>query len=77
MLLVAVLAFGSGVLGAAPAAADPSPFNTLSSSCNETASASGDAIIQGIRRGISDWPANAPHTAARITCGAGPAPTPG
>ncbi|GAB1811212.1 hypothetical protein MUNTM_02490 [Mycobacterium sp. MUNTM1] len=69
--------FGSGVLGAAPAGADPSPFNTLSSSCNQSAPAGRDALLQGIRRGIADWSPGAPHTSARTTCGPNPAPTTG
>lgn len=77
ILVSAALVFGPGALGAAPAGADPSPFNTLSSSCNQTAPGGRDALLQGIRRGISDWSAGAPHTSARTTCGANPTPTTG
>ncbi|WP_231124294.1 hypothetical protein [Mycobacterium colombiense] len=76
ILVSAAVVFGSGVL-AAPAGADPNPFNTLSSSCNQTAPGGRDALLQGIRRGISDWSAAAPHTSARTTCGANPTPTTG
>ncbi|WP_253189003.1 hypothetical protein [Mycobacterium colombiense] len=76
LLVSAAVVFGPGVV-AAPAAADPSPFHTLSSSCNQTAPGGRDALLQGIRRGISDWSAGAPHTSARTTCGANPPPTTG
>ncbi|MDM4141260.1 MULTISPECIES: hypothetical protein [Mycobacterium] len=72
LLVSAAVLFGTGVLVAAPAGADPSPFGTLSSSCNETAPAGRDALIQGIRRGITDWSPGAPHTSARTTCAAQP-----
>ncbi|MGV0043622.1 hypothetical protein ACRU43_25880 [Mycobacterium colombiense] len=77
MLVSAAVMVGSGVLAAAPAGADPSPFSTLSSSCNQTAPAGRDALLQGIRRGIADWSPGAPQTSARTTCGANPAPTAG
>jgi hypothetical protein len=48
----------SGVLEAAPAGADPSPFNTLSCSCQESAPpgspARRDEITRGLRQGLSD-----------------------
>ncbi|OBC00774.1 hypothetical protein A5782_21010 [Mycobacterium sp. 852002-40037_SCH5390672] len=77
ILVSAAVVFGPCVLAAAPAGADPNPFSTLSSSCNETAPAGRDALLQGIRRGISDWSPGAPHTYARTTCGATPTPTTG
>ncbi|WP_250160660.1 hypothetical protein [Mycobacterium senriense] len=76
ILVSAAVVFGSAVL-AAPAGADPSPFNTLSSSCNQTAPAGRDALLQGIRRGIADWSPGAPHTPARAACGANPTPATG
>lgn len=72
MLVSAAVMFGPAILVAAPAGADPSPFNTLSSSCNDTAPAGRDALIQGIRRGIADWSPGAPHTSARTSCAAQP-----
>lgn len=77
LLVGAAVVFGCGALGAAPAGADPSPFGTLSSACNQTAPGGRDALLQGIRRGIADWPVGGPHTSARTTCGASPAPTTG
>lgn len=77
MLVAAVVAVGPGVLVAAPAGADPSPFGTLSSSCRDQAAAGRDALIRGIHRGVADWPVNAPHTSARTTCPAGPTPATG
>ncbi|OBB79009.1 hypothetical protein A5760_21560 [Mycobacterium colombiense] len=77
ILVSAAVMVGCGVLGAAPAGADPSPFNTLSSSCNQTAPAGRDALLEGIRRGIADWSAGAPHTPARTACGVNPPPTTG
>ncbi|ORA12914.1 hypothetical protein BST14_16145 [Mycobacterium arosiense ATCC BAA-1401 = DSM 45069] len=76
VLVSAAVLLGPGVLVAAPAGADPSPFSTLRSSCNQTAPAGRDALIQGIRRGISDWSPGAPRTSARTTCAAQPVPTP-
>lgn len=75
VLVSAAVLVGPAVLVAAPAGADPSPFGTLHSSCNATAPAGQDALIQGIRRGISDWSPGAPRTSARSTCAAQPAPT--
>ncbi|ORB06525.1 hypothetical protein BST30_10575 [Mycobacterium mantenii] len=77
ILISTAVAFGFGVLVAAPAAADPSPFNTLSSSCNQTAPSGRDALVQGIRRAIADWPPGGPHPSSRTTCGASPTPTTG
>lgn len=77
ILVSAAVVIGSGVLGVAPAGADPSPFSTLSSSCNQTAPAGRDALLQGIRQGIADWSPGAPHTSARTTCGANPPPATG
>ncbi|WP_145013894.1 hypothetical protein [Mycobacterium marseillense] len=68
LLVSAAVALGSGAPGAAPAGADPNPYGTLSSGCQQKAPADRDAIIQGIRRGLSQWPAPAPHTSARTTC---------
>lgn len=76
LLVSAAVLLGPSALVAAPAGADPNPFSTLSSSCNETAQADRDALIQGIRRGISDWSPGAPRTSARTTCAARPTPTP-
>ncbi|WP_231990131.1 hypothetical protein [Mycobacterium sp. 852002-51971_SCH5477799-a] len=77
-LLVGVaVILGCAALGATPAGADPSPFNTLSSSCNQTAPAGRDALLQGIRHGIADWTPGGPHTSARTTCGPSPTPTTG
>jgi hypothetical protein len=77
LLVGAAVVIGCAALGAAPARADPNPFNTLSSSCNQTAPAGRDALLQGIRRGIADWSAGASHTSGRTTCGANPSPTTG
>jgi hypothetical protein len=77
LLVGAAVAVGCAALGAAPARADPNPFNTLSSSCNQTAPGGRDALLQGIRGGIADWPMGATHTSARTACGANPAPTTG
>ena len=61
MLIGLAIAAGAGVLGSATAAADPGAFNTLSCNCQEAAPtgspARKDAIAQGIREGLSDWPA--------------------
>lgn len=73
----AAIAFGAAVPAAAPALADPSPFNTLSSACNETAPTGRDALIRGIHRGLSDWPPSGPHASSRSTCAATPSPTTG
>lgn len=75
MLVSAVVVFGPAVLASAPAGADPNPFGTLSSSCHDTAGR--DALIQGIRRGISDWSAIGPRTSAHTTCSAQPPPSAG
>ncbi|OBI98319.1 hypothetical protein A5625_05120 [Mycobacterium sp. 1465703.0] len=77
ILVIAAVGFVSPVVGSAPAGADPSPFNTLSSSCHDTASGGRDALIQGIRRGISDWSAIGPRTSAHTRCGPDPARTAG
>jgi hypothetical protein len=76
VLVSAAVLVGPAVVAAAPAGADPSPFSTLHSSCNDTAPAGRDALLQGIRRGIADWSTGAPHTSARTTCAARPTPTP-
>lgn len=59
---------GSGLVGAAPAGADPSPFNTLSCSCPETAPAGStarkDEIARGIRLGELGGPQRAPQDSA-------------
>ncbi|BBZ69052.1 hypothetical protein [Mycobacterium paraseoulense] len=59
------IVLGSGLAGAAPAGADPSPFNTLSCSCPEAApagsAARNDEITRGIRRGELGWPQRAPQ----------------
>lgn len=77
MLAAAAVVFGCVGLGVAQAGADPSPFNTLSSSCNQTAPVDRDALLSGIRRGIADWSPGAPHASASATCGANPASTTG
>jgi hypothetical protein len=77
LLVAAAVVFGCGALAAAPAGADPSPYNTLSSSCNQTAPWGRDALLQGIRRGIADWSLGGLHTSARTTCGANPTSTTG
>lgn len=64
LLVGAAIAFGSG----APAGADPSPFSTLSSGCQDKGPADRDALMRGIRHGIADWPAPTTHTSARTTC---------
>ncbi|EFG76025.1 hypothetical protein HMPREF0591_4013 [Mycobacterium parascrofulaceum ATCC BAA-614] len=61
-LLVGVaLTFGAACWTAASANADPSPFNTLSCSCQETSPADGatlmDKVDRGIQQGLSDLPA--------------------
>ncbi len=58
-LLVGVaIALGAAGWAAASANADPSPFNTLSCSCQEPApigsSIRADKINQGIQQGLSD-----------------------
>lgn len=68
LLVSAAVALGSGAPGAAPAGADPNPYGTLGSGCQQKAPADKDAIIQGIRRGLAEWPAPAAHTSARTTC---------
>ncbi|UXA08184.1 hypothetical protein KXD96_08845 [Mycobacterium sp. SMC-2] len=57
-LLVGVaLALGAAGWPAATANADPSPFSTLSCSCEETAPAgSTDMVDWGIRQGLYDLP---------------------
>ncbi|OBG70098.1 MULTISPECIES: hypothetical protein [unclassified Mycobacterium] len=60
-LLVGVaLALGAAGWSAATATADPSPFNTLSCSCQETAPAGSTTLIdkvdRGIQQGLSDVP---------------------
>ena len=60
-LLVGVaLIFGAACWTAAWANADPSPFNTLSCSCQETAPAGSttltDKVDRGIQQGLSDVP---------------------
>lgn len=56
---------GLGLVGAAPAGADTSPFNTLSCSCPETAPAGSparsDEIKRGIRQGELGWSQGPPH----------------
>ncbi|OBH85286.1 hypothetical protein A5679_01520 [Mycobacterium scrofulaceum] len=65
-LLVGVaLALGAAGGTAAIAHADPSPFNTLSCSCEETAPADSaalsDKIVRGIQHGLADLPAAQIH----------------
>ncbi len=60
-LLVGVaLSFGAACWTAASANADPSPFNTLSCSCQETAPVGTtiltDKVDRGIQQGLSDVP---------------------
>ncbi|BBY04574.1 hypothetical protein MSEO_50730 [Mycobacterium seoulense] len=60
-LLVGVaLTIGAACWTAASANADPSPFNTLSCSCQETAPAGSttlmDKVDWGIQQGLSDVP---------------------
>ncbi|OBH91711.1 hypothetical protein A5678_10565 [Mycobacterium sp. E2733] len=61
MLVSVAIVVGSGLVAAAPAGADPSPFSTLSCSCPETAPAGSparsDEITQGIRAGELGGPA--------------------
>lgn len=60
-LLVGVaLALGAAGWTAATATADPSPFNTLSCSCEETAPADSAALIDKIERGIQHGLADQP-----------------
>lgn len=68
LLVGAAIAFGSGAPGAAPAGADPSPFSTLSSGCQDKGPADRDALVRGIRHGIADWPAPTAHMSTRTTC---------
>ncbi|OBF07619.1 hypothetical protein A5730_12115 [Mycobacterium sp. ACS4054] len=60
MLIFAATVLGSALLAAAPANADPSPFNTLNCTCPTTAPAGSparhDAIANGIRLGELGWP---------------------
>ncbi|WP_231999254.1 hypothetical protein [Mycobacterium sp. 1081908.1] len=61
MLVGLAICVGAGVVGSAPAGADPSVFGTLSCSCQRAAPAGSparqDAIARGIRQGLSDRPA--------------------
>ncbi|OBH10570.1 hypothetical protein A5695_21515 [Mycobacterium sp. E1747] len=60
-LLVGVaLALGTAGWTAATANADPSPFNTLSCTCEETAPADSAALMDKIDRGIQHGLADAP-----------------
>jgi hypothetical protein len=52
ILIGVVIALGLGVVGAAPAGADPSVFSALSCSCQETAPAGSQARRDEIARGI-------------------------
>lgn len=52
-LVGVAIAVGFGLIGAAPAVADPSPYNTLSCSCQETAPAGSEARTDEIQRGIA------------------------
>lgn len=58
VLVSAAIAIGS-VGEAAPASADPSPFGTLSCSCQDTAPAGspalGEETDRGLRKGLSAW----------------------
>lgn len=60
VLVGVAIAAGPGLVGAAPAGADQSPFNTLSCSCQETAppgsAARTDEILRGIQRGLVGLP---------------------
>lgn len=61
MLVGGVIALGIAAGATATAHADPSPFNTLSCSCQETAPAGSttlmDKVDRGIQQGLSDLPA--------------------
>lgn len=54
-----VTAVGIGVMGAAPAGADPSAFGTLTCGCQPKAPAGSairrDEITRGIRQSLADW----------------------
>lgn len=60
-LACAAIAFGSVLVAAPPAGADPNPFNSLSCNCPETAppgsAARSDEIARGIRLGEMGSPA--------------------
>jgi len=59
-ILVSAVIAGGAAAGAASAHADPSPFNTLSCSCQEQAPAGSttltEKIDRGIQQGLSDLP---------------------
>jgi hypothetical protein len=59
MLVSVALVLGAAVMGAAPAAADPSPFNTLHCNCPQQTAPGGqarrDGITQGLRAGVFAW----------------------
>ncbi|OBG66208.1 MULTISPECIES: hypothetical protein [unclassified Mycobacterium] len=61
LLIFAATVLGSALLAAAPANADPSPFNTLNCTCPTSAPAGSparhDAIARGLLRGELGWPA--------------------
>ncbi|MGD1237657.1 hypothetical protein [Mycobacterium seoulense] len=65
MLAYLAIVLGFGLVGAAPAGADPSPFNTLSCGCPETAPAGSaarkDEITRGLRLGELGGPQRAPQ----------------
>ena len=50
----AAIVLGFGVVGAAPAGADPDPFGGLGCSCHVTAPAGGPLLRQELDRGIRD-----------------------
>ena len=52
ILVSVALAVGAAVAVAAPASADPSVFNDLSCSCQQTVSNGGPSVIDQINRGI-------------------------
>lgn len=73
-LVGAVIAFGAGVMGAAPAGADktpvstePKPFGTLSCDCQETAAPGSPArrreVEHGVQQGLSTSLAGPPRPA--------------
>ena len=61
LLVSAAIALGSGVVGAAPASADPNtvgaepnPFGTFGCSCRETAPAGSPALREEVERGLQE-----------------------
>lgn len=65
ILIGAAVSLGIGVMGAAPAGADPSAFGTLTCGCQTKAPAGSpmrrDEITRGIRQSLADWSPGPPR----------------